>query len=88
MDPHRPNCPYGPLPPQPSDEQVNHPKHYNTGKIEVIDAIEDWKLNFHRGQVVKYVARAGRKDPSKEVEDLEKAQFYLGREISLLKASK
>lgn len=38
-------------------ETVNHPAHYNTGKIEVIDAIEDWELGFHAGNVVKYAAR-------------------------------
>lgn len=64
---------------------VEKPKHYNTGKIEVIDAIEDWKLNFHRGNVIKYVARAGHKDHTKEVEDLEKAHWYLSREIFTLR---
>lgn len=51
---------------------VNHPSHYNSGKIEVIEAIEDWRLGFHRGNAVKYIARAGKKDPRKEIEDLEK----------------
>lgn len=66
--------------------QVNHPSHYNSGKIEVIEAIEDWKLNFHRGNAVKYTARAGKKDQAKEIEDLEKAVWYLKREIETLKA--
>jgi hypothetical protein len=65
-------------------EAVNHPSHYNMGKIEVIDAIEDWQLNFNRGSMIKYIARAGRKDPAKEKEDLEKARFYLDREIAAL----
>lgn len=65
---------------------VTHPSHYNTGKIEVIEAIEDWNLNFHRGNVVKYTTRAGKKDPLKEVEDLEKAKWYLEREIERLRA--
>ena len=56
---------------------VTHPSHYNVGKIEVIDAINEWKLDFDLGNVVKYVARAGHKDKSKTVEDLEKAKFYL-----------
>jgi hypothetical protein len=67
---------------------VNHPSHYNSGKIEVAEAIEDWKLGFHLGNVVKYVARAGKKDPAKHVEDLEKAEWYLKRMIELLKAEK
>lgn len=66
------------------NDNVNHPSHYTDGKIEVIDFIEDKKLNYHRGNVVKYVARAGKKDPSKEIEDLKKAQWYLNREIKRL----
>ena len=65
-------------------EQVNHPSHYNVGKIEVADAIHDWKLDFFRGNVVKYVARAGHKDKSKELEDLKKAKWYLEYSISTL----
>lgn len=66
---------------------VTHPKHYNAGKIEVIEAIEDWGLGFHLGNTVKYVARAGKKDPTKEIEDLEKAAWYLQRKIELLQAA-
>lgn len=65
-------------------DKVNHPAYYNEGKIEVIDFIEDQKLNFHRGNAVKYIARAGKKNPEKEVEDLEKAVWYLTREIDRL----
>lgn len=64
---------------------VTHPKHYNTGKIEVIEIIEDQALNFHKGNAVKYICRAGRKDPSKESEDLQKAIWYLQRQIETLK---
>lgn len=64
---------------------VENPKHYNTGNIEVISAIEDWNLNFHLGNVVKYIARAGKKDSDKIIEDLEKAKWYLTREIDNLK---
>jgi hypothetical protein len=63
---------------------VNRPSHYTTGKIEVIDFIEDQKLGFHLGNVVKYVARAGKKDPAKEIQDLEKARWYLNRAIEKL----
>lgn len=67
------------------NDPVNHPSHYTDGKIEVLDFIEDKKLNYHRGNAVKYICRAGKKDPTKEAEDLEKAVFYLNREIELLK---
>ena len=63
------------------NDVVNHPSHYTDGKIEVIDFIEDKNLNFHRGNAVKYISRAGKKDPNKEVEDLKKARWYIDREI-------
>lgn len=58
---------------------VNHPAHYNVGKVEVIDAIEAWGLDFCLGNVVKYVARAGHKGQA--LEDLKKAQWYLARAV-------
>lgn len=61
---------------------VDHPAHYNAGQIEVIDAIEDWGLGFHLGSAVKYIARAGKKDPGKYAEDLEKALWFIRREIT------
>lgn len=60
---------------------VNHPKYYQ-GKIEVIDFIEDKKLGFNLGNCVKYISRAGKKNPDKRIEDLKKARWYLDREIS------
>ena len=68
-----------------SNDPVNHPSHYTQGKIECIDFITDKKLNFCRGNAVKYIVRAGLKDPAKEIEDLEKAVFYINREIQDLK---
>lgn len=67
------------------NDAVNSPAHYTDGKIEVIDFIEDKALNFHLGNAVKYISRAGKKDPAKLVEDLEKAQWYLNRVINNLK---
>ena len=63
-----------------STNMVNHPSHYNKGKIEVIDFIEDQGLSFHLGNVIKYVARAGAKGD--KLEDLKKAQWYLDRYIN------
>lgn len=60
-------------------EKVNHPAHYNTGKYEVIDVIEDWQLNFNLGNAVKYIARADHK--GNKIEDLRKAAWYIQREI-------
>ena len=64
-------------------DSIDHPNHYILGKIEVIDFIEDQKLGFHCGNSIKYICRAGKKDPDKYIEDLEKAVWYLLREISL-----
>jgi len=60
-------------------EAVNNPPHYNQGNIEVIDAIEDWGLDFNGGNVVKYVAR--HKHKAEPLEDLKKARWYLDRII-------
>lgn len=67
------------------NDPVNHPSHYCLGGIEVLDAIEAWELPYHLGNVVKYVARAGKKNSSTYLQDLQKAQFYLNRFISQLK---
>ncbi len=72
--------------PENMSDPVEHPSHYNKGKIEVIEFIEDQSLNFNRGNAIKYICRAGAKDPLKEIEDLEKARWYLKREIELIKA--
>ena len=68
-----------------SGDGVNHPDYYNDGGVEVIDAIEAWGLPFHLGNVVKYIARAGKKDDGTYLQDLEKAQFYLDRFIDIRK---
>lgn len=73
---------------QPPEDAVNHPLHYTSGKIETIDFIEDKSLNFHRGNAVKYIVRAGKKDPEKEIEDLKKATWYINREIARLENAK
>lgn len=60
-------------------EPVHHPQHYNSKTFEVIDIIEEFELNFHLGNVIKYVLRAGKKDC--RITDLQKALWYLNREI-------
>ena len=68
------------------DKMVDHPQHYNMGKYEVIDVLEDWNLGPHEFNVVKYIARARHKD--NEVEDLKKARWYLNRKINILEKEK
>lgn len=67
---------------QRADDQVNHPSHYTSGKIEVIDFIEDQKLDFHLANALKYICRAGKKNPEKTAEDLRKAVWYIERYIT------
>ena len=61
-------------------ETVDHPDYYKRGGVEAIDAIEAWGLGFNLGNVVKYIARAGRKTKD-GLQDLKKAEWYLSREI-------
>jgi len=65
-----------------ADSNINHPKCYNMGNIEVIDAIESWKLNFNLGNVIKYTAQCEHKN--NKLEDLKKAAWYINREIKII----
>ena len=68
-------------------DPVNHPSHYG-GKdnpYEAIKVIRAWGLGFSLGNAVKYISRAGKKDPAKLVEDLEKSIWYIQEEIDFLK---
>jgi len=68
------------VPHEPKADMVNHPPHYKSGGIETIDFIEAKNLNYNLGNVVKYVTRADLKGARKQ--DLEKALWYLQRELS------
>lgn len=69
-------------------DMVNRPSHYVDGRqYEPINVIADWELNYRLGSALKYISRAGRKDPSKTAEDLKKAVFYLNREIESLETT-
>ena len=73
-------------PPPPEKEQVNHPKHYGgqNNPYEAIKVIDAWDLGFSLGNTVKYISRAGKKDPDKELQDLKKALWYLEHHIKTL----
>ena len=60
-------------------DMINSPPHYQAGGLEVIDVIEAFRLDFHLGNVVKYILRAGFKGDA--LEDLRKARWYLDRRI-------
>jgi hypothetical protein len=72
---------------QQSYEYVNHPEHYGgeNNPYEVIKVIEALEMDFHLGNTFKYIARAGKKGTDKELQDLEKALWYLQRKIELVK---
>jgi len=75
-------------PPPPQKEQVNHPQHYGgeSNVYEAIKVIEAWDLDFHLGNTVKYISRAGKKGTDKELQDLNKALWYLKRKIENLES--
>lgn len=63
--------------------KVDHPEHYNIGKYETIDVIEDWNLGFHCGNALKYISRHRYKENPRQ--DIEKAIWYLKRYLEKLK---
>jgi hypothetical protein len=67
-------------------EMVNHPNHYGgeSNPYEAIKVIDAWELDFCLGNTVKYISRAGKKHPDKELEDLKKALWYLQHKIDTL----
>lgn len=72
---------FGEVNKQQSNPSIDHPQHYGgeDNTYEAIKVIEAWNLNFHLGNVVKYIRRAGKKGSI--TEDLKKAQWYLNRAI-------
>lgn len=73
-----------------NNDPVNHPSYYADGNIEVIDYIEDKNLGYHLGTAIKYISRAGKKreqgmtDKEKEIQDLQKAVWFINRKIEQL----
>ena len=65
------------------DDPVNHPSHYTDG-IETIDYIESKHFPYHIGNAVKYLSRAGKKNPAEIITDLRTAVWYINRYIELL----
>ena len=68
------------------NEYIDHPQHYGgeDNPYEVIKVVESLEMDFHLGNVFKYIARAGKKETDKELQDLKKAMWYLDRKIQLL----
>ncbi len=68
------------LPKNFNDEMVNRPAHYQGKSFDVIDVINDYKLNFELGNAIKYILRADKKGNKKQ--DLEKAIWYINHELA------
>ena len=70
-------------------ELVDHPDHYGgkENSYEAIKVIDAWGLGFHLGNVIKYISRAGKKDPKTLIQDLKKASWYLRKYIEKLENS-
>jgi len=66
---------------------AKHPTHYCRGSIEVWDFIRDQGLNYHRGNSIKYICRAGFKGTGTEIEDIKKAIHYLEDELHALQST-
>ena len=60
---------------------ADSPSHYTRGQIEVWDFIRDQDLNYHLGNAIKYICRAGFKSNNTKTEDLKKAIHYLENEL-------
>ena len=65
-------------------DNINHPSYYADGKIEVIEFIEDKNFGYCLGNAIKYISRAGKKSRETEIQDLQKAVWYINRRIQKL----
>lgn len=63
-----------------NNDTINHPAHYTVGRYETIDGIEHFQLGYHNGNAFKYISRAGKKSKETEIQDLEKALWYIQRD--------
>lgn len=67
-----------------ADESVIIPSYYNKENMRVIDIIDEYELNFNKGNIIKYILRSGKKSKDTEIQDLQKAMRYCQMEIERL----
>lgn len=67
-----------------TDESVIIPSYYNKANMSVIDIIDEYELNFNKGNIIKYILRSGKKSKDTEIQDLQKAMRYCQMEIERL----
>ena len=66
------------------DESVIIPSYYNKANMSVIDIIDEYELNFNKGNIIKYILRSGKKSKDTEIQDIQKAMRYCQMEIERL----
>lgn len=67
-----------------ADDSVIIPSYYNKENMSVIDIIDEYELNFNKGNIIKYILRSGKKSKDTEIQDLQKAMRYCQMEIERL----
>lgn len=67
-----------------ADESVIIPSYYNKANMSVSDIVDEYDLNFNKGNIIKYVLRSGKKQVDTEIQDLQKAMRYCQMEIERL----
>ena len=67
-----------------ADESVIIPSYYNKANMSVIDIIDEYELNFNKGNIIKYILRSGKKSKDTEIQDIQKAMRYCQMEIERL----
>lgn len=67
-----------------ASESVIIPSYYNKASMSVIDIIDEYELNFNKGNIIKYILRSGKKSKDTEIQDLQKAIRYCQMEIECI----
>ena len=67
-----------------TDNSVLSPSYYNKENMSVSDIVDEYELNFNKGNIIKYVLRSGKKQADTEIQDLQKAMRYCQMEIERL----
>ena len=67
-----------------ADDSVIIPSYYNKANMSVIDIIDEYELNFNKGNIIKYILRSGKKSKDTEIQDIQKAMRYCQMEIERL----
>lgn len=70
------------------DNNIIEPQYYNKENMSVCDIIDEYELDFYKGNIIKYVLRSGKKDSNSEIQDITKAMKYCSLLIERLERKK